>query len=116
MISHVTSVVLSYGSLDNLAKLANVLSVVAIMIAWATYVRTNRKERRSHANMMFREYLRLDFEYHMTRDGRDDDEALRRLRAYKMWVLDEINEWIDGENERFIFSQSKKRCERSFGR
>lgn len=108
MINSAINAVLSGWTLQHFANLASVLSVAAIAIAWATYVRTHRKERKSHVNTMFREYLRLDFEYHMVPSKQREDEALRRLRAYKMWVLDEINEWVDGEERKRLFRKSAK--------
>lgn len=103
MTIHLVRVVTDGWSLQDWASLASIVSVGAIVIAWATYVRTNQKDRKAHVNTMFREYLRLDFEYHMRPPAEREEDALRRLRAYKMWVLDEINEWVDGEERKRLF-------------
>lgn len=90
--------------IDKLSSLATVLGVLAIIIAWVGLKRTWRTERASHMNSLFREFLRLEFDFYNA--DHSDEESCRRaretLRSYKMWVLEEIWMWAD-ENRHKVF-------------
>ena len=80
-------------STENLARVATVLGVLAIPIAWMTLTSTWDASRASHMNTLFREFLRIEFDYfNQPGNAPGKGPAWQSLRSYKMWVLEEI--WI----------------------
>lgn len=94
----------SQTKIDKLASLATLLGVFAILIAWIGLKKTWRTERASHMNTLFREFLRLEFDFFNANceEGESKDKALDSLASYKMWVLEEIWMWTD-ENRHKVF-------------
>ncbi len=85
-------------------QLAAIVGIIAVVIAWQTYRRTKRKDRRERMNAVFRDFLRMDFDFHVA-DGAGTlnagrNEALRRLHSHKMWTLEEVWIWLRIEKRR----------------
>lgn len=89
--------------IGDLANLATVLGVVAILIAWAVHRYTIAKDAKANMNQLFREFQRLEFDYYNTDKAIEKHpEAENRLFAYKMWVLEEAFEWQRGRGGAYL--------------
>jgi hypothetical protein len=99
-------------STENLARVATVLGVLAIPIAWMTLTSTWDASRASHMNTLFREFLRIEFDYfNQPGNAPGKGPAWESLRSYKMWVLEEIWIWLDGQQHR-VFPLQPARANR----
>ncbi|MDT8758658.1 hypothetical protein MZO42_08105 [Sphingomonas psychrotolerans] len=97
---------------ENLARIATVIGVLAIPIAWKTLTTTWDTNRASHMNTLFREFLRLEFDYfNQPANQAGQGPAWESLRSYKMWVLEEIWIWLDSQQHR-VFPMQPGRANR----
>lgn len=86
--------------LQGWASLATVLGVAfaifTLALGYMQYRSSIRAASLSHVNGLFRDLLRLEFDFYNAPNPNHDDRvsARSRLAAYKMWVLEELWLWL----------------------
>jgi hypothetical protein len=90
-------------TLGDSANLATIAGVIGIALAWLSYRQTIQSGRASHMNALFRDFLRLEFDFFNADDPKSlNSDAWRSLFSYKMWVLEEIWIWVDSQRFRLF--------------
>jgi hypothetical protein len=90
-------------TLENWANFATALGglvgLAAALIALAALLSSARTSRLEHMHSLFKEYLRLQFEYHSAvGDKNANVTALRSdLGSFKMYTLEEMTLWLKRE-------------------
>jgi hypothetical protein len=77
------------------ANCATIVGVIGLLIAWRSYTNSTAISKKHEMNAMFREFLKLDYEYSVESCKSDNiSKSEKKLRAYKMWVLEEVYIWL----------------------
>lgn len=78
------------------------LGATTLVAAYRQYQSSKRASRLVHVNSLFRDFLRLEFDFHNVPHGDvvERDAARRTLQSYRMWVLEETWLWLRGVNKR----------------
>ena len=96
-----------YLDLQGWANLATVLgiafAVTTLALAYIQYRSSLRAASLSHVNSLFRDLLRLEFDYYNSSSQSSSDRASARARlgSYRMWVLEELWLWIEAKKRDF---------------
>lgn len=93
------------------ANAATIAGVTGVFFAWVSFTHTRDTNRASHMNSLFRDMLRLEFDfYNATEPRSENSDAFRSLFSYKMWVLEEIWMWVDGQRWRPFLLQPQRKA------
>ncbi len=104
--------------LADVASLATIigapLALLALVIGVATLRSGARAARFQHMHSLFKDYLRLQFEYSQAalQPGVDTTELRKKLGSFKMYTLEEMYIWVRKErglNLRWLWSPFRKR-------
>lgn len=95
--------------LSNASSVATIIGVIGVALAWRSYRVTVDSAKSSHMNALFRDYLRLQFDFfNADKERPRDGNAWRSLFSYKMWVLEEIWIWVDDQRFRSFPVQPRR--------
>ena len=90
------------------------LALLALIVGVATLRTSARTARLQHMHSLFKDYLRLQFEYAqaIAQDKVDEAALRRKLGSFKMYTLEEMHLWLRKErglNWRWLWGPFRRR-------